>query len=335
VAVASNSPKYQWLQNGSPIAGGQNSTLYLTNAAAGYYACVATNAYGQTTSDVASVTVHPTQDPGRLINISCRATVGTGASELIAGFVVGGAGTTGQQPLLVRASGPALNNFDVAGYLPDPVLTLNSATAVVATNAGWGGAPAIVKAAAQVGAFAWTSPTSADSALVETLPEGAYTAQIAGQSGDTGVALAEVYDDTPAGTYTPAKPRIVNISARVDVGTSSDILIAGFVIGGTTAKTVLVRASGPALAAFGVTGTLPDPHLQLYSGTTLLEGNFGWGGSPEISTAATTVGAFAWTVPTSEDSAVVVTLPPGSYTAQVAGDSGDSGVALVEVYEVP
>ena len=186
-----------------------------------------------------------------------------------------------------------------------------------------------------MGAFAWSNPSSHDSALFENLQGGPYTAQISGQSGDTGVALAEVYDATPAGTYTSASPRLVNISARVPVGSGANILIAGFVIGGSTARTVLVRASGPALVPFGVSGTLPDPQLELFSGSSELEGNNGWGGNPQISNAAKTVGAFAWTSAQSNDSAILVTLPPGAYTAQVSGASGDTGVALVEVYEVP
>ena len=100
------------------------------------------------------------------------------------------------------------------------------------------------------------------------------------------------------------------------MGTGGNILIAGFVIGGTTSKTVLIRASGPALVPFGVTGTLPDPQLQLYSDSTVLESNDGWGGDAQIAATA-------------------VTLPPGAYTAQVSGASGDTGIALVEIYDVP
>src|SRR5208282_5636725 len=153
---------------------------------------------------------------------------------------------------------------------------------------------------------------------------GPYTAQVSGASGDTGVSLAEVYDGTPQGTYTPSSPRLVNLSARVGVGTGGNILIAGFVVGGTTSKTVLIRASGPALIPFGVTGTLPDPKLQLYSGSTLLQTNTGWGGNAQIADAAATVGAFAWTNLSSSDSALLITLPPGAYTAQVSGASGDA-----------
>jgi hypothetical protein len=120
----------------------------------------------------------------------------------------------------------------------------------------------------------------------------------------------------------------------VQVGTGVNILIAGFVIGGSGTDTVLIRASGPALVPLGVTGTLADPELQLYTGSTLLGTNVGWGGSANIVAAAAAVGAFAWTNLSSSDSALLVTLPPGSYTAEVSGASGDTGVALVEVYEV-
>jgi hypothetical protein len=338
VAEASNSPTYQWMWNGStPVAGATSPTLLISNAAAavGSYTCVATNSLGAATSNPATVAITSTTDIGRLVNISCRATVGTGADILIAGFVVGGAGTSGSESLLIRGSGPALVPFGIAGTLPDPQLQIYSGATVLGTNDGWGGSAQIASTAAAVGAFAWSDSSSHDAALLEGLSGGPYTAQIAGESADSGIALAEIYDATPAGTYTLSTPRIVNISARVQVGTGGNILIAGFAIGGTTSRTVLIRASGPALAAFGVAGTLPDPQLQLYSGATMLESNDGWGGNAQISESAASVGAFAWSSSTSNDSAILVTLPPGPYTAQVSGASGDTGVALVEIYEVP
>lgn len=345
---ASSSTSYQWYLNGIAISGATNSTLLVpgaTTASAGTYSCLVTNASGSTLSSSASLVVVAGSDPGRLIDVSCRLQVGTGAGVLIAGFVSGGSGTSGTQNLLIRGSGPALTQFNVSGVLPDPQLQLfesnsNGTSTLLATNDGWQGAASIAAAAQTVGAFAWTSASSHDSALLETLASGPYTAQIAGQSGDTGVALAEVYDATPSGTYTLASPRIINISARAQVGTGGNILIAGFVIGGSTSTTVLIRGSGPALNAFGVPGVLPDPQLQLYrsnsDGTsTLLTSDNGWGGNAQIATVASDVGAFAWSTSATPDSALLLTLPPGAYTAQVSGASGDTGVALVEVYEVP
>jgi hypothetical protein len=333
-AVASNSPTYQWFWNGTtPVAGATSSTLVIANAAssAGSYTCVATNSAGTVTSNAATVSITGTSDLGRLVNLSTRAQVGTGANILIVGFAVSGSGS---EPLLARASGPALIPLSVTGTLPDPQLQLFSGSTVLATNNGWAGSATIASEAASVGAFPWGTPTSHDSALATQLAAGSYTAQVAGQSNDTGVALAEVYDATPAGTFTASSPHLVNLSARVMVGTGANVLIGGFAIGGSSAVTVLIRASGPALIPLSVTGTLPDPELQLFSGSTVLAANQGWGGDTQIAATAASVGAFPWSTPTSKDSALVVTLPPGSYTAQVSGASGDTGVALVEVYEV-
>jgi hypothetical protein len=338
-AVATPGSSYQWMLNGSTaVAGATSPTLLLADAAsaAGTYTCVATNSLGTSTSNPATVSIASTNDIGRLVNISTRAQVGTGSNILIAGFTVGGAGTTGSEALLIRGSGPALEQYSVAGTLPDPQLQLYSSSVVLGTDNGWAGNAAIADAANAVGAFPWTTPTSKDSALLGTLAGGlGYTAQISGESGDTGVALAEVYDATPKGTYTPASPRITNLSARVQVGTGGNILIAGFAIGGSTARTVLIRASGPALVQFGVPGTLADPQLQVFSGSTVVAGNSVWGGDGQISETANSVGAFQWRDSTSSDSAILVTLPPGSYTAQVSGENGGTGVAVVVIYEVP
>jgi len=341
---------YQWEFNGNPLSDGTSNgatfsgsaspTLLVSGASAanaGSYTCVATDAGGSATSSAATLSLSSTQDFGRLINVSARALVGTANDVLIAGFVVGGAGATGAQTLLIRASGPALTQFGVIGTLPDPDLTLigtGVANTDFTASSASGESSLVYSTAASVGAFAWEPSDSVDQATVQTLPSGRYTAVISGQSGDTGVALAEIYDATPAGTFTASIPHLVNISARAQVGTGGNMLIAGFVIGGTTSKTVLIRASGPALAPFGIAATLPDPQLQLYSGTTLLGSNVGWGGNAQLAAAATSVGAFTWGNTATPDSAILVTLPPGAYTAQVSGASGDAGVALVEVYEL-
>jgi len=349
-AAASNSPTYQWYEGTTPVAGATDSVLLLSDAAesAGTYTCVATNASGSATSSAATVAVESTANPGRLTNLSCRAVVGTASNVIIAGFVSGGANTSGTQGVLVRGSGPALGikPFSLVGVLADPVLTLTNVTgnenAMVATNSGWGGITAIANEAALLGAFSWGTAATADSALYETaLTPGNYTAEIAGKSGDTGIALVEVYDATPAATYTLTSPRLTNLSARVQVGTGANVVYAGFVIGGDTAKTVLIRASGPALslAPFAVSGTLADPQLTLTNvGVTpnvVIATNTGWAGDPQIYSVAHSVGAFTWGAAATADSALLVTLPPGNYTAGVQGASADTGVALIELYEVP
>jgi hypothetical protein len=334
-------PTYQWYLNGSAIASATNSTIVVSGASAadaGSYTCTATNASGSVTSSPATLTVVTTSDPGHLSNLSARAEVGTGANIIFGGFTVGPYLGSGQLPVLVRGSGPALAQFSVPGTLPDPQLQLFSGTTVLATNNGWAGDVNIASTAAAVGAFPWTSTTSHDAALIETLATGGYTAQIAGKSGDTGDALVEIYDASPSGSFTTGATRLINLSARVDVGTGANVLEAGFYIAGSSPLTVLIRASGPAIsvAPFNVGGTLADPKLTLQIPSTgaIIASNNGWGGDPEIASVANSVGAFAWSTPTSADSALLITLPPGAYTAEASGASGDTGVAIVEVYEV-
>ncbi len=335
--VASYANSYQWLRNGTPVAGGNGPVLQIENAAAapGTYTCVARNGQGSTTSNPATVSIASTTNVGRLINISTRSQVGTGSSIQIAGFVVGGPSASDTEPLLIRASGPALTALGVPAVLSDPKLQVFSGSTLLATNNGWHGATDVAAAAAADNAFAWSDQTSHDSALIFMPGPGAYTAQISGASNDTGVALVEIYDSTPTASYNPSKPRLVNISARVQVGTGGDVLIAGFVIGGVTARTVLIRASGPALIPFGVANTLADPKLTLFSGTTVLAIDNGWVGNSEIASTAAAVGAFGWSDPKSADSALLMTLPPGAYTAEIASASGGTGVGLVELYDVP
>jgi glycogen operon protein len=353
-AAASNSPAYQWyfngvaLSNGTEVSGATDAILVLSNvtsAQAGSYYCVATNPSGTAQSSSATLTVSAASTPSRLTNISCRAQAGTGGSIIIAGFVVGGLGTSGDLSVLIRGTGPTLGQspYKVPAVLPDPQLELykgnpDGTSTLQQTVGAWGGNALIASTAASVGAFSWPL-ASLDSAILASLPESGYTAQVAGKSGDTGVALVEAYDATPAGTYTLASPRLTNLSARVQVGTGANVVFAGFVIAGPTAKTVLIRASGPTLGmAFSVPGTLSDPALTLNNVTTattvVVASNTAWDGDPQIATTASQVGAFPWG-PSSLDSAILITLPPGNYTAGVAGASGDTGVSLVEVYEVP
>jgi hypothetical protein len=182
---------------------------------------------------------------------------------------------------------------------------------------------------------------SLDSAMVSTLAPALYSVQVTGNPNGTatGLALAEVYDDTPTGTYTVTTPRLINLSclAQVNAGNASN-LTAGFVIGGTTAKTVLIRAWGPALtpAPFSISGAMPDPELQVYNSSSgLLASNAGWGGNAQIVAAGSLVYDYAWSNANSADSAVLITLPPGNYTAQASSFSGTAGTTLVEVFEVP
>jgi hypothetical protein len=337
-ASGTPAPSYQWAKGGTAIPGAASATYVIngaTSANAGNYTCTATNSGGSTTSTAAALSIVDTTDIGRLTSLSARAIVGTGDNVLIAGFIVGGAGTSGNKPMLIRGTGPALTGLGVTdAVLPDPALTLYQNSTVVAFNDNWGGDAQVISEDAASGAF---TQSSLDSALyVSNVAPGLYSAKVAGNNDGTGVGLAEVYDLTASDSYTLTTPRLTGISARTQVGTGGDVLIAGFVIGGSSARTVLIRASGPALGQFNVSGLLPDPMLTLYDHNSApIISNKGWGGDPQIASAAAAVYDFPWTSATSNDSALLVTLPPGLYSAIVSGASGDTGVALVEVYEVP
>ena len=131
---------------------------------------------------------------------------------------------------------------------------------------------------------------------------------------------------------------LVNLSARTRVGTGSELLITGFVIAGSEPKRLLIRGVGPALAGFGVGGVLADPQLALYrqGSSAVLRQNDDWGlgGATAPAAAAAQAGAFALPA-NSRDAALLVVLEPGAYTAQISGAGGGTGVALLELYDVP
>ena len=345
VSAASNAPlSYQWNKDGAAISGATSSTYTIATTKttdAGSYTVVVTNSAGSVTSQAAQLTV---LNPGRLTNLSVLSLDGPGAQLLTVGFVSGGLGTTGSQNLLIRGIGPTLGAapFNVPNVLPDPTLSVfNSSSGVVASNDNWSApasnATAVTAADAATGAFALTSTTSLDAALVTNLTAGGYSVQVAGKNGATGNVIAEVYDNTPIDSYSVTTPRLVNLSCLEQVS-SGGILSAGFVIGGSTAEQVLIRASGPTLGAapFNVPGTIPDPKVTVFnSSSAVLATNAGWGGSASITAANKASGAFQFASGTSKDSAVLLTLQPGAYTVQAASASGTAGVTLIEVYEVP
>lgn len=264
-------------------------------------------------------------DPARLVNIATRVAVGGSAGTPIPGFVLGGAGL---KPILVRAVGPTLSTFGVAGVLADPRVTVVSGPTLVATNDNWAAADATTMRDA--GAFALL-PGSRDASLVSTLAPGTFTTPVTATDNGSGVALVEIYDAAPG-----SGPTLINASTRAFVGTGNSVLIPGFVIGGTGSLRLLIRAIGPSLAPFGVTGTLADPTLTLFSGQNAIASNDNWSSpanAAEIASAAAGVGAFSL-ANGSRDAALLVTLTPGPYSAVVSGVGDTTGTALVELYVV-
>jgi M6 family metalloprotease-like protein len=340
-ATGSGTLTYQWRLNGVDIAGATSSSYTIPSAQAfhaGTYTVVVTSGGSSTTSSGATVTVNAAASSNaRPLNLSTRALARPGET-LIPGFVIEGTGT---KRLLIRAVGPTLARLGVSGPLADPQLVLKrfdagtNAYVDVLSNDDWGtaaNAASIASTASALSAFSLNAGSADAAALVDLAP-GRYTVVADGKGGASGLSMVELYD---ADTGTPTA-RMVNISNRGYVGVGGEIMIPGFVVSSEGSRTFLIRAVGPSLARFGVTGYLADPQLTVFSGATPILSNDNWDGTAGAATTASVaaqVSAFALTAG-SRDAAFVVTLPPGAYTVQASGVGATTGVALVEVYLVP
>lgn len=263
----------------------------------------------------------------RIVNLSVRASASGDALKV--GVTVGG---SGNKPLLLRVIGPTLADFGVEGVASDPALNVFNNGAVIASNDNW--STSLNASFNQVGAFPLTVGAK-DAALVATLPSGNYPSGVDTQ-GHNGVVLVEAYDMEKPGVGTA---RLVNVSALNFVGTGSDVLVAGFVIDGTGPKTVLIRGVGASLglAPFGIPGVLANPQLEVHELKTgepnVLRGsNNDWNNNATLAATMKTIGAFD--LSSNLDSALLLTLEPGRYSATVSGVNETTGIAIVEVYEV-
>lgn len=315
VAIGQPAPTYQWRKNHSALIGETTSQLVLREVSArdsAAYDVLVSNAAGSVTSSLARLEVVPGGE-SRLVNLSVRTRLSAGGT-FIAGFVA-----QGRRSVLLRAIGPTLAGFDVAGWCADPrIAIVDAAGATVARNEDWD--PNLASVFSAAGAFSLPSGTK-DAAVLHTL-SGAQSAVVMGA--DAGIVLVEGYD-TGAGDG-----QLANLSARAAIGTGDDVLLAGFVVTGATAKTVLVRGVGPALGVFGVSGALGDPQLEILTSTgRILATNDDWAAS--LGAVFTQTGAFA--LPASgKDAALLVTLAPGAYTAKLSGVGGATGEGLLEIY---
>ena len=253
----------------------------------------------------------------RMANISTRAAVGTAQNVAIAGFIING---NPPKRVMVRALGPSLMPFGVAGALADPMLDLrDGAGNQIATNDNWKDSqeqPVVDTGLAPA--------NDSESAIVATLPPGNYTAIMNGKGDTTGVGLVEVYE-------LDATSRLLNISTRALVGGGDNVMIAGLILNGTDNGTICFRALGLSLAAFGVQGVIADPRLDLFNAQGAKVGaNNNWKDSQQnaIQSADLAPG-------NDTESALLIDLAPGNYTAIVSGIGGVTGVALVEAYHLP
>jgi hypothetical protein len=261
----------------------------------------------------------------RIVNFSTRALVGDAAGTPILGFTnLGGAG----KRMLIRAIGPGLEPFGVAGFAGDPHVALESGGVFLANNDSWRAADEPIFDL--TGAFRLRAG-SRDAALVADLLPQPHTLPV-GVTGPGGIVLLEAYDADPD----PLAARLVNASVRAHVGSGDAVLIPGFVLQGAGHVLLLVRTIGPSLARFEVPNVLSDPQVVLYAGGTPIAANDNWSNqaaSASVAAAAAQVGAFTLTSG-SRDAALLVSLQAGSYTIHASGVGGATGTALVEMYVV-
>ncbi len=270
----------------------------------------------------------------RVTSLATRGQVGTGNNVMITGFIV----TDGApKRILIRAVGQRLSQapFGLSGVLTNPILRVfNSSGQLVLENDNWNSSDndqaALAVATASAGAFSFGTAANNDSALIATLSPGTYTASVSGVGNTSGIGLLEVYDLT-------GSARLLNISTRALVSPGNGILIAGVNIApGGGSRRLLIRAAGPALGTLGFAGFLSDPVFSIFNGRGIFvagAGNDNWDSGTAADTAALSAafaanGAFPF-APGSKDSAVLIDLPPGGYTIQVAGVGGTGGVALI------
>jgi hypothetical protein len=240
--------------------------------------------------------------------------VKTGDGVMIGGFIIQG---DADKDIIVRALGPSLADLGVKNTLNDPVLELYDSTgAIVEQNDNWTSLPpGTVPPELQ-------PSSSLEAVIVTSLPPGSYTAVLRSADGSTGNALCELYD------LAPGHSSLRNISTRGQAGTGDDVMIGGFIVGGTDASKVIIRAIGPSLSTAGVAGALFDPALELHDGQgSLIFQNDNWRSDQEQQIIDSNVPPVD-----DKESAIVATLPPGAYTAVVRGAGNTTGVALVEVY---
>jgi len=295
----------------SKLVQGTDGKFYGTGQAAG-----ATNAGCVFVVDAGLSPLVPTV----LGNISTRGVAQTGNDVMIGGFIIGG---TGNKSVLLRAIGPSLSNppFNLANTLQNPTLSLFDGNGtMIAFNDDWGQA-----ANAQSIPSNLQPSNSSESAILTSLPPGDYTAIVKGVNGGTGIGLVEVFDlDSTAGS------RLTNISTRGLVETGDSVMIGGFVVNGPNSGEVVVRAIGPSLSSppFNIVNALQNPSLFLFDANgNMFASNDDWRSTQQDEIIATGL------QPSNDaESAIVITLTPGNYTAIVRGVNGTVGVALVEVY---
>ncbi len=242
---------------------------------------------------------------------------------MIGGFIITGNGT---KRVVIRGLGPSLSSAGVTGVVNDPILRLfGPAGNQIAINDDWKDTQQ-----AEIEATGVPPQNDREAAIVASLAPAPYTSTLAAADGANGVGLVEIYDLNDS-----AGARLANISTRGSVQTADNVMIGGFILGGTSVNpaTIVVRAIGPSLRQAGINNPLIDPTLQLVDSNGQSVGfNDNWQDNPD---QAARLQALNIAPVNPGESALVATLPPGPYTAIVAGRNGGTGIGLIEVYAIP
>jgi hypothetical protein len=251
--------------------------------------------------------------------------VDTGDKVMIGGFIITG---SVPKPVVLRGMGPSLVNAGLPGasVLQDPVIELRGASgALITSNDNWKDSPQ----KAQIEGTIFQPTDDREAVILATLPPAAYTVILKGAGGTSGIGLVEIYDNNSS-----VDSELGNISTRGFVQTGNEVMIGGFVLGGNNNPTnIAVRALGPSLSSYGLSPLLADPTLELHNADgTIMISNDDWESDP-VSAAELTVHGLA--LPNPKESGIFTSLvPPGQFTAIVAGKNGGIGIALVEIYNV-
>ena len=239
---------------------------------------------------------------------------------MIGGFIV--TGNTPKQ-VIIRGLGPSLASSGITGFINDPVLRLFGPTgAQIGINNNWQDTQQT-----EIEATGIPPQDPRETAIVATLQPGAYTTSVADANSETGVGLVEIYDLSAA-----TGGKLFNISTRGSVQISDNVMIGGFALGGTSINParIVVRALGPSLAQSGINNPLANPTLQLFDNNgQSVAFNDNWQDNP---TQAGELQALNLAPTNPSESGIVAMLPPGLYTAVVAGQGGGVGIGLIEVY---
>ena len=272
----------------------------------------ATATAAPTATATASPSSSPTPSPPHLLNIATRLRVQTGDNVLIGGFIITG---TDPKQLVIRGIGPSLAQF-FSDPLSDPTLELYQGDTLLATNNDW------KESQAEIETTGLQPSNDLESAIVRTLVPGNYTAIVRGNGNSTGIGVVEAYDLSPS-----ANSKLANIATRGFVDTGDNVMIGGFITGGDAQ--VVIRAIGPSLGNFGISGALQDPTLDLVNANgDVIRSNNNWRESQPNEIAATGLQPGD-----DRESALIESLPAGNYTAVVRGVGNSTGIGLVEIYD--